>query len=247
MNAVGLADISIADEGKVEVEEVSTAEKEAGANSPDSAHDLAPTTPNRTTDSDKAADLAFNQAVVHALASQLATAQPQHSLAQVQQLILAADSFPHACHLLLLALVQACHLSGNPAGVAAAILKVVRANWLAVEGSGAVSKAVTVAAADDKGRPTAAHFRHWERKTAKSHATVLQQAFLAALRHASAQELQEVPSQLVCTYLPAVSVPLARLCQLHAPACSLSVSKSHLSVTSVSSSCMLLLILSCCC
>ena len=202
--SVGLADISIADEGKAEAEGAGTAGKEPGFESPDSTHDLAPTTPNRTTDSDKAADLAFNQAVVHALASQLASTHPQHSLAQAQQLFLAADSFPHARHLLLLAWLQACHLSSNPAGVAASILKAIRAKWGAVEGSGAISGAAPVAAVDDKGVPAAAHFRHWERKAAKSHAGVLQQALLAALRHAPAQELQEVPSLLVCACAPAV-------------------------------------------
>ena len=192
----GLAAVSKADEVNTKKLGTNTDEQQ-GVNSPDSANELAPATPNRTTDSDKAANIAFNQAIIHALASQLASAQPQLCLAHAQELILAADSFPHARHLLLLALLQACHLSAQPAGVAATLLKVVSAKWTDVKESGARTGSTPVVAVDDNGVPTAAHFRHWERRAGKSHAAVLQQALLAGLRTASTQELQSLDGQTV--------------------------------------------------
>lgn len=143
--------------------------------------------------------MAFNQAIIHALAAQLAGAHPHRCLAHAQDLVLAADSFHHARHLLLLALLQACHLSPKPAGVAAAILKVVIPKWSDVIESGGCTGPAPVAVVDGSGVPTAAHFRHWERKAAKAHAAVVQQALLAALRCASAQDLQLLDAQMVCT------------------------------------------------
>lgn len=195
----GLAAVSTADEDNIKKLGMDAGNQPPGANSPDSAHGLAPTTPNRTTDSDKAANIAFNQAIIHALASQLAGAHPQRCLVHAQDLTLAADSFQHARHLLLLALLQACHLSAKPAGVAAALLKVVSSNWSHVTESGACTGPAPVAVVDGSGVPTAAHFRHWERKAGKAHAAVVQQALLAALRCASAQDLQPLDAQMVCT------------------------------------------------
>ena len=137
--------------------------------------------------------------MIHALASHLASPHPQHSLAYAEELILAADSFPHARHLLLLALLQACHLSTKPARVAAAILKVASARWGDVQGSGASTGPTPVAVVDEGGLPTAAHFRHWQRKAIKSHAAVLQQALLAGLRAASSQQLQQLDAHMVCS------------------------------------------------
>lgn len=196
----GLAAVSAADEDNVNKLATNT-DIQQGTNSPDSPHELAPTTPDRPPDSDKAASLAFNQAVIHALAAQLASTHPQHCLADIQELILAADSFPHARHLLMLALLQACHLTAKPAGVAASILKVVSAKWSEVQESGASTGPTPAAVVDEGGVPTAAHFRHWQRRAGKSHAAVLQQALLAGLRAASSQQLQLLHAQMVCTSL----------------------------------------------
>lgn len=197
MPATGLAAVSIADEDNIKRLGVNMDNQQQSSNSPDSAHNLAPTTPNRSTDSDKAANIAFNQAIINALASQLAGPHPQHSLAHAQDLILAADSFPHARHLLLLALLQACHLSLKPAAVAAAMLKVASTIWSDVKDSGARTGPTPVAVLDENGVATAAHFRQWERKAGRSHAAVLQQALLAGLQSASTQDLQLLDSQMV--------------------------------------------------
>ena len=200
----GLAAVSTADEDNTKKLGLDTGNQQQGTNSPDSAHELAPMTPDRTTDSDKAANIAFNQAIIHALASQLAGAHPQRCLALAQDLTLAADSFQHARHLLLLALLQACHLSPKPAGVAAAILKVVNSNWREVIESGGCTGPAPVAVVDEKGVPTAVHFRHWARKAGKAHAAVVQQALLVALRYASAQDLQLLHAQMVRTPRPSM-------------------------------------------
>lgn len=197
----GLAAVSTADEDKNKKLGADTDNQQPGSNSPDSARNLAPTTPNRTTDLDKAANIAFNQAIINALALQLASAHSQHPLAYAQDLILAADSFPHARHLLLLALLQACHLSAKPAGAAAAILKVASTRWSDVKDSGARTGAAPVTVVDDTGVATAAHFRHWEKKAGKSHAAVLQQALLTGLRSASTQDLLLLDGQMVCSSL----------------------------------------------
>ena len=201
MPATGLAAVSKADEDNIKKLGANTDNQPQGSNSPDSAHNLAPATPNRTTDSHKAANIAFNQAIINALASQLASVNSKHPLAYAQNLILAADSFPHARHLLLLALLQACHLSATPAGVADAILKVTSTRWSDVKGSGARTGPAPVAVVDENGVATAAHFRHWERKAGKSHAAVLQQALLAGLRSASPQDLQVLDAQMVRSLL----------------------------------------------
>ena len=172
----------------------SDASEQQRDHSPD---ELAPITPNRPDDSNTAANIAFNQAIIHALAGQLVSTHSQQPMAQANDLILAADRFPHARHLLLLAVIQACHLSTKPAGLAAMLMKVLKAQWGAVEGSGACTSAVTVEVTDEEGVPVAAHFKHWEKKAAKSHAAVLQQALLAALQHASAQELPSLSSHKV--------------------------------------------------
>ena len=222
--ATGLTAVSTADEDNIKKLGVDTDNQQQGGNSPDSAHNLAPTTPNRTNDSDKAANIAFNQAIINALASQLASAQTsKHLLAYAQDLILAADSFPHACHLLLLALLQACHLSAKPAEAAAAILKVVSTKWSDVSDSGARTGPAPVAVVDDNGVATAAHFRHWERKAGKSHAAVLQESLLAGLHSASAEDLQLLDGQVVCFSLYALCQGLRHLVQ-HGHTCSVVVS-----------------------
>lgn len=204
MPATGLAAVSKADEDNAKKLGGNTDNQQQGSNSPDSAHNLAPATPNRTTDSDKAANIAFNQAIISALASQLASAHSKHPLSYAQDLIQAADSFPHARHLLLLALLQACHLSGKPAEAAVAILKVASTGWSEVKDSGARTGPAPIAVVDKNGVATAAHFRHWERKAGKSHAAVLQQALLAGLRSASTQNLQVLDPQMVCSSLCAI-------------------------------------------
>lgn len=219
----GLAAVSTADDDNTKKLAANT-NMQQGTESPGSAHELAPATPDRPHDSDKAASLAFNQAIIHALASQLASTHPQHSLAYAQELILAADAFPHARHLLLLALLQACHLTAKPAGAAAAMLKVASARWGDVKGSGASTGPTPVAVVDEVGVPTAAHFRHWQRKAGKSHAAVLQQALLAGLRAASPQQLQQLDAHMVCSLLP--SHPL----WLH-PSCCTFLALFHASVS----------------
>lgn len=207
----GLAAVSTAD-GDNTKKLAANPDMQRGTDTPGSAHELAPTTPDRPVDFDKAASLAFNQAIIHALASQLASTQPQHSLAYAQELILAADAFPRAGHLLLLALLQACHLTPKPVGAAAAMLMVVTARWGDVKGSGASTGPTPVAVVDEVGVPTAAHFRHWQRKAGKSHAAVLQQALLAGLRAASSQQLQQLDAQMVCSLLLSHAVWLYPSC-----------------------------------
>lgn len=179
---------------------------EKTVNSPDSGHadEIAPTTPNRANASSKAADLAFNQAVITALASQMASnqaADATKALAQAEELILAADSFRHARHVLLLALQQACYMSPEPSAAAVTILMGAGALWTDVQGSAAITGPTPAAVADEQGVPLAAHYKTWDKKAAKSHAAVLQQALLVGLQHASSAKLQALPGQLVCSCL----------------------------------------------
>ena len=179
---------------------------EKTVNSPDSGHadEIAPTTPNRANASSKAADLAFNHAVITALASQMASnqaADAAKALAQAEELILAADSFQHARHVLLLALQQACYMAPEPSAAAVTILKGAGALWTDVQGSAAITGPTPAAVADEQGIPIAAHYKSWDKKAAKSHAAVLQQALLVGLQHASSEKLQALPGQLVCSCL----------------------------------------------
>ncbi len=192
VNTAGFTIVSVIDEEQAATD----------VNSPDSAQAdrIAPTTPDRTTASSKAADLAFNQSIVTALASQLAHAKGSDTtkaLLQAEELILAADSFPHARHLLLLALLQACHRSVKPSRAAATILRVVNALWADLQASAAFTGAAPAAGADEQGIPTAAHFKQWEKKAAKSHAAALQHVLLVGLQHISPEELQSLPGKLV--------------------------------------------------
>lgn len=159
---------------------------------------IAPTTPDRTTA--KAADLSLNQALVNALASQPASDRSpdaDQALLQAQELIIAADSFPHARHLLLLALLRACHVSAKPSGIALTIVRVVDGLWAVVAASAGLTGPSPVAVDDQQGVATAAHFKQWEKKASKSHAAVLQQALLVGLHHVSPHALQSLPGNLV--------------------------------------------------
>lgn len=184
----GLAAVNLADEDSDNIK------------SPDSntADGIAPTTPNRTTA--KAADLTLNQAVVHALAEQLASdkaSDASKALTHAQDLIQAADSFPHTRHLLLLALMQACHLSSKPSAVGEALVRATHALWSAVAASAALTGPTPAAVVDGQGALTAAHLKQWEKKGSRSYAAVLQQALLMGLQHISPEALQSLPGRLV--------------------------------------------------
>lgn len=177
-----------------------TAVAAADAETPDSdtPDAIAPTTPNRTTA--KAADLSLNQALVNALASQPASDRSpdaDQALSQAQELIIAADGFPHARHLLLLALLRACHVSAKPSGIALTIVRVVDALRADVAASAGLTGLTPAAVEDQQGMATAAHFKQWEKKASKSHAAVLQQALLVGLHHVSPHALESLPGNLV--------------------------------------------------
>ena len=164
---------------------------------------IAPTTPDRTTA--KAADLSLNQALVDALASQPASdrsSDADQALSQAQELIIAADNFPHARHLLLLALLRACDVSTKPSGIALTIVRVVDGLWAVVAASAGLTGPTPAAVDDQHGVATAAHFKQWEKKASKSHAAVLQQALLVGLHHVNPHALQSLPGNLVsCQFL----------------------------------------------
>ncbi len=174
---------------------------------------IAPTTPDRTTA--KAADLSLNQALVNALASQPASdrsSDADQALSQAQELIIAANSFPHARHLLLLALLRACHISAKPSGIALTIVRVVEGLWALVAASAGLTGPTPVAVDDQQGVATAAHFKQWEKKASKSHAAVLQQALLVGLHHVTPHALQSLPGNLVSFQFLSAAVLLPRLC-----------------------------------
>lgn len=172
----------------------------ADADGPDSdtPDALAPTTPDCTTV--KAADLSLNQALVDALASQPASDRPSdadQALSQALELIIAADGFPHARHLLLLALLRACRVSAKPSGIALTIVRVVGSLWAVLAASAGLTGPTPAAVDDQQGMATAAHFKQWEKKGSKSHAAVLQQALLVGLYHVAPHALQSLPGNLV--------------------------------------------------
>ena len=165
-------------------------------------------TPDRPDASSKAADTAFNQAVVNALALQLVE-QPKGSststaLSDAKEMILAAGRFPHARHLLLLALLRACHISDQPSATAVAILTVMIELWADVKASAVLTGDAAVAVSQGPGVPTAAHFKQWNKTPDMSHAAVLQQVLLAGFQHVSSKELEALPGRLVRLPIPAL-------------------------------------------
>lgn len=164
--------------------------------SPDSIDEIAPGTPNRPHKSSKEADLAFNHSLISALAQQLADGTSE-ALSQTEQLILAASDFPMARYTLLLAFVQACHISKAPAVPAKALLRIVRAMWPEVQTSGPASGAVFQPVVDEEGHLLAGHLKALNKKPAKAHAALLQHALLVALQTMPASDIQAATGDLV--------------------------------------------------
>ena len=178
------------------------ANREPSAQSPDSsnADELAPTTPNRPTASSRAADAAHNQAVIAALASQLTATDASHSTAalqQAEQLIVAAANFPHARHLLLLALMHGCCTFSKPSAIAVTILRVMSALWADVRNSAAATGSSPAAVMDQHGVVAMGHWKQCGKKPAKAHASALQQALLLSLASITRKDLQALAGKLV--------------------------------------------------
>lgn len=169
---------------------------DAGVGSPDSLDEIAPNTPNRGHKSSKEADLAFNHSVITALADQLVDADISCS-SLAEQLILAANDFPIARHTLLLALIQACHISKLPAVPAKVLLRVLRALWPEVQTSGSVTGTVFRPAVDDQGQLLLGHMKAMAKKAAKAQAALLQHALLVALQTMPASHLLTMTGNLV--------------------------------------------------
>lgn len=169
---------------------------------PDSADELAPSTPNRPRKSSKKAALAFNHSLINALAEQLAHAKAGEALAQAEELFIAAEAFPHARHLLLLALVRACHISQAPSAVCEALLRVLRGIWTRVQASGTEAGSTLQTVFDNRGLPLASHYKGLTKKSARAIAAALPLALLVAIQKIPAAHLQSLSADLVSLMLP---------------------------------------------
>ena len=153
--------------------------------------------------------MAFNNSLITALAQPLAQANSSEALSQAEQLILAAQDFPHARHVLLLALMQACHISKAPAVPAEALLRSLRALWPEVQASGSQTGAAFQPVVDKQGQLLAGHLKALSKKAAKAQAGLLQHALLVALQKLPAAHLQATTGDLVCTN--------TKFCAVYAP------------------------------